>query len=396
MGVESAELAPESPDKISAKSSSPLALSNTSAGAQSVPDAALARIGTQYANSLTTEDIKRMAEFGFKSVRFVMYVEKDLWSRYDPLVQEIWARGLTPIVIPFTTGVMDDANHRKSMIAGLARAAARYRDGDMIWDAWNEPTSPVFWKNRATPQVFATWANDVINAVRAFAPRHKVMLPSIQRTDREGNNFLMAMLAAQPDLLARADYIAVHTYGPATGGGPHDPESKTAQVVNLRNQIARRFKRTPVMVVSEFGWHTTGGGSVAPGVAGAYAPRFVLGNIAAGIPMTIYYEWRDEASEIGRSEPGIQTIDYRPRPAYHQLQAMFRELKDHRFVKTLQNGSTRVLLFNDPSGSAKIAAWNTRGGARNVTITSRNRRRLTLPRVSQNVQYFPVPAGFVF
>ena len=139
-------------------------------------------------------------------------------------------------------------------------------------------------------------------------------MPSIQRLDQTGKAFLTSIFDTRPDLLQQVDYIAVHLYGPANGAGPFDPESKIKSMANLRSELIKKYVKVPQFVISEFGWHTRGGGSISKTAQGYYAPRLILNAIANQVPMTVYYQWRDEQNEIGLSEPGLQTINYQPRP----------------------------------------------------------------------------------
>jgi hypothetical protein len=348
-------------------------------------------LATQYANDLTAEDVDRMSEFGFSSVRLVIYPVKKGWEHYDRLIDRIWSENMTPILILFSEEVMDTPQERQRLVEIAAHGAQRWADGPVLWDVWNEPTSPRFWKNKATPQVFADFASKVIDAIESQAPDHKVMLPSIPRIDNANKAFLFGVFDSRPDLLDRIDYVAVHLYGPTNGRGPHDPETKVKSLAALKSEFGSRYGRNIPFVISEFGWHTRGGGSVQPKVAGEYSPRLFLISLPYEIPLVVHYQWRDAPEEVGVSEPGIQTIRYGRRPAFDTLRYMIEQLDGYAYVRNLSQGNVYALLFMNASSQEKVVAWTTSGG-RSMTLRSKtfDGRPLSLSGIGTTPRYFEI------
>jgi len=348
-------------------------------------------IGTQYANRLTLEDISRIAQFGFKSIRISIDPQTADLARYNSLIHAMWTSRITPILVLVSPSQMNQAEVRDRVINATMLLAARYADGAILWDAWNEPTSAVFWRGTAAPITFANFAARLVAEIKSAAPLHKIILPSIQRVDKAGKAFLTAVFDARPELLQQIDYIAVHTYGPASGAGPYDPESKIKALVDLRTELLKKYKQIPELVISEFGWHTRGGGSISPTTQGHYAPRLILNAIANHIPLTVYYQWRDEPKEIGRTEPGLQSIAYQPRPGYFGLKKLIDNLRDYAFVKSLSSSETKVLLFRNKAGDEKIAAWATCSSSRSIKITTLNHSLISITNINQSPRYMEVP-----
>lgn len=361
-------------------------------GELKIPDT----IGTQHANDLTIKDINMIGDLGLKYIRIVMHVTMDMWNIYDPLVEAMWARDITPVVTIVSSELMDDPAIQAKYIEGAKRTAARYARGLILWDVYNEPTSPAFWKSQATPSGFANYAFNMIDAIKSGAPQHQVILPSIQRTDSVGEKFLWGVFAARPELLTKANYVSIHTYGPQSGAGPYHPEYKASEIVTLRSKFWSQFKTSPSWVVSEFGWHTVGGGSVSQANQGIYVPRLILINMQIGIPLTIYYAWRDAPSEVGKSEPGLLSIDFKPRTGYMAMKSLIDNLRGYSLVRSLTTGTTHAQLWRAPGLPDKIAAWIEAGNPRNVTLVAPNKKKMALQKVSQAPKYFVVPASISF
>lgn len=360
------------------------------ANSESNPIAIPEAVGIQYANSLTVDDIKRISEFGFKTIRIAMNPTHLNFDRYQTLVSAMWDQGITPMIILLSRSDLNTESGQKEFIQASEKLVEMFSSGDVIWDAWNEPTSPRFWSQGAKPRIFADYAVKLVGMIRSIAPQHQIIMPSIPRIDQSNINFLKGIFDYRPELLKQIDYLSVHVYGPANGRGPYDPESKILSINQLRNTLTQRYGRVPEIVISEFGWHTKGGGSVSNAMQGVYAPRLILNSVSNQIPMTIYYQWRDEASEINVSEPGIQTIDYKPRPAYYGLKTLINELNGYHYVRNINRSGVFILLFANQKSNQKIAYWSNGTHRTSLRFRFNNSQVITLKNISQQPRYLQI------
>jgi hypothetical protein len=99
--------------------------------------------------------------------------------------------------------------------------------------------------------------------------------------------------------------------------------------------------------------------------------RQQLANLLQGVPLSIWYDWKNDGPDPNEREHnfGTVTLDLQPKPAYRALQTMTRELAGYRIVRRLNVGSEQdfVLLLARAKAPQKLAAW-TLGDAHTVTL----------------------------
>ena len=94
----------------------------------------------------------------------------------------------------------------------------------------------------------------------------------------------------------------------------------------------------------------------------AFIARQQLANLYAGVPISIWYDWKNDGTDLTEREHNFGTVthDLKPKPAYLALQTLTRELSGYRIEKRLASSSTNdfVLLFRK-GAERKLAAWTT-------------------------------------
>jgi hypothetical protein len=323
----------------------------------------------------TTNDLDQMQAAGFRFVR-----EDFAWSRveqakgvynfkpYDDLTRELTRRGLRALYIldygnklyePSGMSVQTEPG-REAFARFAAAAAARYRGQGVVWELWNEPD--VLWypypagAKAPRTEEYVDLAKVALPAVRKADPGALIIAPAVNRMKFE---YLEACFKL--GLLDLLDGVSVHPY---RGGGP---ESVAADIERLRALMAKyRPEGKPLPVISgEWGWTVlpkAGYASVSsPEQQGHYLARQFLVNLSLGIPVSIWYDWRDDGTDPKNGEHNFGTVthDRQPKPAYRALQKLTEALGGMRFVKRLDAPPDEWrLLFTDGQRSA-IAAWTT-------------------------------------
>jgi hypothetical protein len=93
----------------------------------------------------------------------------------------------------------------------------------------------------------------------------------------------------------------------------------------------------------------------------AYLVRMQLANLQSRIPLSVWYDWKDDGTDPDEREHNFGTVgpDLRPRPAYRAVRTLTGELAGYRVVRRLDVGSEQdfVLLLADKAGRRKLAAW---------------------------------------
>ena len=301
------------------------------------------------------------------------------WADYDELAANLEKRGLRAIYIldysnPLYEETVTSRNpltdqeqkgvaspqHPES-VAAFARWAAtsakHFAGRRVIWEIWNEPNIS-FWKPKPDVQQYSTLALATSKAVRAADPTATVIGPA---TSEVPMKFIEEFFAA--GALAHLDAVSVHPYRSYKKG----PETAVEDYANLRALIERHAptpekKRLPI-ISGEWGYSTFTNKGVSLETQAAFLVRQQLANLFAGVPISIWYDWKNDGTDLKEREHNFGTVthDLRPKPAYVALQTLTRELSGFRIEKRLATGNTNdfVLLLSDNARARKLAAWTT-------------------------------------
>ena len=295
------------------------------------------------------------------------------WSDYDALTANLKRRGLRPIYIfdysnPLyeeTVSVTNKHTHHgeralcspqhAESVAAFARwagaAAAHFRGQRIVWEIWNEPNIS-FWKPKPEAQQYTALALATVKAVRAADPQATIIAPGSSEFPWP---FFEALFAS--GILRDLDAVSVHPYRHGS------PETAAADFLKLRVLIARYAppeKRNLPIISSEWGYATQHKG-LPLATQAAYLLRQQLSNLLAGVPLSIWYDWKNDGSDTNYNEHnfGTVTTKLQPKPSYLAMQTLARELAGYRVARRLETADTNdwILLCVNAAGAQKLAAW---------------------------------------
>jgi polysaccharide biosynthesis protein PslG len=349
-------------------------------------------------------DLDLIAAAGFKFVRMDFAwgaIEKRKgeydWSGYDQLLANLEKRGLRAILIldyshhlyeetvesphPIT-GVRQKATaspQHPDSIAAFARWAAasakHFHGRHVLWEIWNEPNGN-FWSPKPDAQQYTTLALATAKAIRSADPQATIIGPASAAFPWE---FLETFLKS--GVLEDLDAVSVHPYRDRRS----PPETAAGDYQKLRTMIegcAPPAKKGKIPILSgEWGYSTWKGG-VSLETQAAFAARQQLSNLLNGVPLSIWYDWKNDGPDANENEHNFGTVlpDLEPKPAYLAIRTLTRELSGYRILRriTLPDSKDYVLLCGGPAGGKKVAAW-TLGEPHSVTlpVTLLGRNRLT-------------------
>jgi len=223
----------------------------------------------------------------------------------------------------------------------------------VVWEIWNEPNI-TFWRPVPDVNRYITLAFATCRSIRAADPEAVIIGPA---TSQVPLPFIGSFLAS--GILEYLDAVSVHPYrdyslSPETAITEYE---KVRELIRLYTPAGR--KDIPV-ISSEWGYASATKG-IPPETQAAYIVRMQLANLYYGIPVSIWYDWKNDGNEPGNFEHncGTVTSDLKPKPAYISLYTMNRELKDYTLVKRieLKSNNDYLLLFRNENGTCKLAAW---------------------------------------
>jgi len=287
---------------------------------------------------------------------------------YIQLAQELLKRGMRPLFILDYGNPLYDNGLPPSSELGV-RAFAEYamyvvsrldKEGNIIWEVWNEPNIEVFWKPKPNATQYAELLKATLKAIRSANPNAVVIAPATSGVDLEFIEKLLKIGA-----LRGIDAISVHPYR------DNIPETVLTDYKKLREILAKYGLNLPI-VCSEWGYSTWSNG-ISMRRQAAYVVRMYITNLMEGIPITIIYDWKDDGPDINNAEHNFGLIaDYESaglrliKPAYFAIYNTARILHDY-VVKnyTIKDNVVIVEFINERS--RKYVVWSF-GGENEIAL----------------------------
>lgn len=360
-------------------------------------------------------DLDLIADAGFKFIRMDFAwdgIERTAgtydWTAYDSLTEALEKRGLRAIYIldyvnaayeprvtahravgePAPEEHTASPRHPESVAAfakWAAEAARHYHGRGIIWEIYNEPNGN-FWRPKPDVGEYTTLALATAKAIREAEPGATIIAPAMSTFDWK---FLEPFL--QSGVLEYLDAVSIHPYRPPD----KPPESAEPEYKRLRALIdsaapeSKRPNKIPILS-GEWGYASNRKG-VSLDTQAAYAVRQQLSDLLYGVPLSIWYDWKNDGTDPDDGEQNFGTVtpDLKPKPAYAALRKMTHELEGYVLQERLAgfDPNDYVLLFAKGGNERKVAAW-TRTKPHLITL------HLSGPEVSLELgplpQYVPV------
>lgn len=327
-------------------------------------------------------DLDLIAAAGFKFIRMDFAwggIERDRgvfdWSAYEELTGNLEKRGLSAIyILDYSNSLYEEAVASKNPITGQqhrdtaspqhpesvaafarwAAAAARHFQGrPILWEIWNEPNIS-FWKPKPDVTQYTTLALATCQAIHEADPDALVIGPA---TSGVPLDFLDAFFKS--GVLKDLAAVSVHPYRNYS----RPPETAAEDYEKLRALIVQHApaeKRNLPIISGEWGYASHAKG-VSLDTQAAYLLRQQLANLLAGVPISIWYDWKNDGTDPAEREHHFGTVTHalQPKPAYIAVQTLTRELAGYSISRRVVTASERdfVLLLANSAGEEKLAAW---------------------------------------
>ena len=329
------------------------------------------------------KDLDLIAAAGFKFVRMDFHWQaietrkgEYNWAGYEELLANLEKRGLRAILIldyshhlyeedvtsphpitgqPHKTTASPQHPESVAAFARWAAAAAKHFQGrHVLWEIWNEPNIH-FWTPKPDAQQYTTLALATAKAIREADPQATIIGPASAGFPWE---FLETFLKS--GVLEYLDAVSVHPYRDPQ----NPPETAAGDYQKLRALIDRcappaKKGRMPILS-GEWGYSTYKKG-VSLETQAAFVARQQLSNLLNGVPLSIWYDWKNDGPDPNENEHNFGTVlpDLKPKPAYVAIQTLTRELSGYRIARRLSLAGDKdyVLLCTNQAGEQKLAAW---------------------------------------
>jgi polysaccharide biosynthesis protein PslG len=300
------------------------------------------------------------------------------WSEYDQLTADLDKRGIRAYYIldysnPLYEGTVITQNpdtgreedrstasprRPESVTAYAAWAAAatrHFRGRHIVWEIWNEPNIE-FWKPNPDVKQYTALALATCKAIREADPQATIVAPA---TSAFPWGFLKDFLKS--GVLEYLDGVSVHPY--RSGDSP--PETAIGDYKRLRQlieQSAPNEAKMKIPIISgEWGYSSNKVTGVSLEKQADFIARQQLSNLLQGVPISIWYDWKNDGEDVNEREHNFGTVTNRlePKPGYVAIQTLTRELSGYRIASRRSTGNKKdfVLILTNTIGETKLAVW---------------------------------------
>jgi hypothetical protein len=289
------------------------------------------------------------------------------FSAYERLVasmEKYSIRGL--FILDYGNRLYDDGlapytdEGRKAFARWAATATKHFQGHNILWEMYNEPNIG-FWKPNPNVEDYIKLAIEVGKAIRKESPGEIYIGPATSQIDMR---FLEACF--QGGLLEYWDAVSVHPYRQTP------PETVLPEYEKLAELIAKyapKGKQIPI-ISGEWGY-SAAWQNYDEERQGKYLPRQWLTNIAAGVPLSIWYDWHDDGPNPKEPEHHFGMVAYPyhkdrnpvydPKPAYVAAKTLCQVLEGYTFVGHVifpdANLENCFALRFEKNSKIAIAAW---------------------------------------
>lgn len=328
-------------------------------------------LGVSIYQKANQQDIRLVADAGFKWARTDM-----TWSRieekkgeynfvnsgYDELNKWMVDEGIQPYYMLGYGNPLYEENQitteksRKAFINFVDSVTKRYKNQGNVWEIWNEANIR-FWKTHPSYKDYSHLVNEVAPIIKKNDPSGKVVAPAVSGLN-DGSFKWLEQLFKQ-GILKNIDAISVHPYR------GQNPESVEADYKRLR-QLVKKYSSKNIPIISgEWGYSTEYSQNFQDDdkerKQAEYLTRMFLVNMSTNIPMTIWYNLKNNGNEFQRriDNYGIVTSDGQPKVSYLAVQTLTNQLKGYEFSQSLVSGKRGdyVLEFKNSKKEKVLVYW---------------------------------------
>ncbi|MCY9018883.1 glycoside hydrolase family 5 protein [Priestia megaterium] len=334
-------------------------------------------LGVSIHRGISEEDIQAIADAGFKWVRIDIFwssVEKTKGkynfksTGYDELNEQIIAKGLKPYYI------LDYGNslygNERSVVTNKARKAfikfaettvKRYGGQNGVWEIWNEPNHGNFWEVKPSYGHYARLVEAVAPIIRKYDKSSLIVAPALSGLSDPSLQWLKQI--KKQGTFKYIDAISVHPY----------QEGKPEDVISQYKKLKKIAKNKPVFS-GEWGYSVTDLDEIKQA---EFLARSLLINNYAGIPISIWYDWKNDGQEKLNREHNFGLVSYysTPKFSYLAVQTLTSQLKSYRYSKRIKVNNTNdyILEFRNADKDKILVFWTTKS-SHSVHIKLKNGR----------------------
>jgi hypothetical protein len=325
------------------------------------------------------KDLDLIAEAGWKFIRMDLWwigveEEKGVYNfekpGYDELTEACAKRGIRIIYIlcyenPLYTSSRSirTEEERKAFAAFAAATVKNYKGKGIIWEIWNEPNIKGFWKPEPNVDEYMALVKEAVPRIREADPDAFICAPATS-----GIRFPWLEECFKRGLLNLVDAVSVHPYREQI---PETAIQDFDKLYEMMDQYGSSGKRIPV-ISSEWGYSVI---NWDRRILGQYdqASRLIrqsIVNLYKNVPITIWYDWKDDGKDPEYHEHHFGTVlpDLTPKVAYKAISVFSKIFDGYTVAKRLDMNNEEHFVFELTKGERKAYAFWTIGDEASMTI----------------------------
>ena len=281
---------------------------------------------------------------------------------YDALTAGCEKRGIRIIYILDYSNRLYEQEHsvrteagRKAFAAFAEAAAQRYSGKGILWEFWNEPNIKQFWSPQPDVENYCKLVAETVPLIRKADPSGILLAPATS-----GIPFDWLESCFKQGLLRWIDALSVHPYRPQA---PETVIKDYARLRKLTEPYAPQGKQIPI-ISGEWGYSNINWDKkrLSDDQQARYLARMFLVNLYQKVPVSIWYDWKNDGADPNEREHHFGTMgrDLKPKAAYLAAQSLSSTLAGYSIAKQLDPTNEKDFIFTLTQGNHQaLALWTT-------------------------------------
>jgi hypothetical protein len=285
------------------------------------------------------------------------------WGRLDDVVNAERARNLEILgLLDYSTGwAVGEAGElstapppRELWANYVAQTVGHFKDRVHVWEVWNEPNVPVFW--RGSKEQYADLLRVTYDTIKGVDPGATVLGPAISGVDED-------WLAAMP--WDKMDAVSLHLYVPPAALNDQGYSLFDQGLPNLKSILAR-FPAKPIWI-TEFGFASQDGPDPwyvgDEGAQARYLIQQIAEMLASDLPIARIMPY------VLNDHDGFELVHgwARPKPAYNAYRTATERLEGATGRGRIAAGDGVFAFRFERDGHLIDIVWAPNGGTASLT-----------------------------
>ena len=311
-------------------------------------------------------DLDMIADAGFRFIRMDLAwggVEREKgvynFGGYDALTEGCEKRGIRILYILDYSNKLYESDRsvrteegREAFARFAETAAKRYAGKGILWEIWNEPNLNHFWSPQPSVEDYCALVKATAPLVRKADSSGTIAAPATS-----GIPFEWLENCCKKGLLEWIDVLTVHPY---RSQPPETVIKDYARLRKLNERYAPKGKEVPIISgewgYSQINWDKS---ALSEEQQAQYLVRMFLINLHEGVPVSIWYDWKDDGTDPKEREHhfGTVTHDLKSKQAYLAAKNLAHTLEGYSIIGRIDLGEEDFALRLSNGQNKAIAFW---------------------------------------